>query len=139
MEEEQINNSDEWLDEVDEMIFNLKRKVHSWLKEKMRMIDIQKLHQGQNQTSISSRRSSKSSSSRSSRSGRIEGKVKLKELLVQVAFLEKHQQLENEVQRLTTQEKLAKARARAQIFGNVELGEEQELQGKILGNFFFFF
>ena len=100
----------------------------------MRMKDIQKLHQGQNQTSISSRRSSKSSSSGSSRSGRIEGKVKLKELLVQVAFLEKHQQIENEVQRLRTQEKLAKARARAQIFGNVELGEEQELQGKILGN-----
>ena len=33
MEEEEINNSDEWLDEVDEMIFNFKRKVHSWLKE----------------------------------------------------------------------------------------------------------
>ena len=26
----QINNSDEWLDE---MIFNFKRKVHSWSKE----------------------------------------------------------------------------------------------------------
>ena len=33
MEEEEISNSDEWLDEVDEMIFNFKRKVHSWLKE----------------------------------------------------------------------------------------------------------
>ena len=33
MEEEEINNSDEWLDEVDEMVFNIKRKVHSWLKE----------------------------------------------------------------------------------------------------------
>ena len=33
MEEERINNSDEWLDEVDEIIFNFKRKVHSWLKE----------------------------------------------------------------------------------------------------------
>ena len=29
MEEEEINNSDKWLDEVDEMIFNFKRKVHS--------------------------------------------------------------------------------------------------------------
>ena len=29
MEENQINNSDEWLDEVDEIIFNFKRKVHS--------------------------------------------------------------------------------------------------------------
>ena len=33
MEEEEINNSDEWLDEVDEMISNFKKKVHSWLKE----------------------------------------------------------------------------------------------------------
>ena len=33
MEEEEINNSGQWLDEVDEMIFNFKRKVHSWLKE----------------------------------------------------------------------------------------------------------
>ena len=32
------------------------------------------------------------------------------------------------------QEKLAKARAGAQILENVEFGEEQELQGKILGN-----
>ena len=33
MEEEEMNSTDEWLDEVDEMIFNFKRKVHSWLKE----------------------------------------------------------------------------------------------------------
>ena len=33
MEQEQINNSDECLNEVDEMIFNFERKVHSWLKE----------------------------------------------------------------------------------------------------------
>ena len=33
MEEEGMNNSDKWLDEVDEMVFNFKRKVHSWLKE----------------------------------------------------------------------------------------------------------
>ena len=33
MEEEKINNSDEWLEEVNEMIFKFKRKVHSWLKE----------------------------------------------------------------------------------------------------------
>ena len=33
MEEEEINNSDEWLDELDEIIFNFKGKVHSWLKK----------------------------------------------------------------------------------------------------------
>ena len=33
MEEEQISNSDERLDEIDVIVFNFKRKVHSWLKE----------------------------------------------------------------------------------------------------------
>ena len=30
---EQINNSDEWLNEVAEMIFKFKRKMRFWLKE----------------------------------------------------------------------------------------------------------
>ena len=85
-------------------------------------------------SSRSSRRSSKSNSSGSSKSDRIEGKVKLAELLAQEAFFEKHQQIQNEAQRLRMQEKLAKARARAKILENVELGEEKELQGEILGN-----
>ena len=32
-EEKQMNNSNEWLDEVNEIIFNYKRKVRSWLKD----------------------------------------------------------------------------------------------------------
>ena len=67
------------------------------------------------------------------KSDRIEGKVKLAEFLAQEAFLEKCQQVENEVQRLKMKEKFAKARVRAQILENVEFGEEQELQGGILG------
>ena len=81
MEEEEINNSDEWLDEVHEMIFNFKRMVHSWLKETNtddRCSKAQKLH-----SSRHSRRSSKSNSSGSSRSDRIKEKVKLAELLAQ--------------------------------------------------------
>ena len=35
---------------------------------------------------------------------------------------------------LRMQEKLAKARARAQILENVEFGKKQEFQGEILGN-----
>ena len=69
------------------MVFNLNRKMHSWLI--MRIIDFQKLYQ-----------SSKLNSSASSKSDRIEGKVKLTELLAQEAFLEKHQHIESEVQRL---------------------------------------
>ena len=69
-------------------------------------------------------------SSDSSKSGRIEGKVKLTELLAQEVFFEKCQKVENKVQRLRMQEKLA----RAKILENMEFGEEQKLQGKILGN-----
>ena len=135
MEDEDINNSDEWLDKVDEMIFNFKRKVHSWFKETneddrcLKASSKTKSH-----SSRSSRRSSKSKRSGSSKSDRIERKLKLAELLAQEAFSEKRQQVENEAQRLRMQEKLAKARARAKIFENVEFGEEQELQGEIFGN-----
>ena len=135
MEEEEINNSGQWLDEVDEMIFNFKRKVHSWLKETNEDDRCSKaLSKAKSHSSRSSRRRSKTNSSGSSKSDKIERKVKLAELLAQEAFFEKCQQVENEAQRLRMQEKLAKARARAKILENVGLGEEKELQGEILGN-----
>ena len=74
------------------------------------------------------------STSGRSKSDRIEGKIKLAELLAQEAFFEKRQKVENEAQRMRMQEKIAKARASAKILENVELGEEKELQGEILGN-----
>ena len=101
MKEEEINNSDEWLDEVDEMVFNFKRKVHRFSKSSSKT----KSH-----SSKSLRRISKSSTLGSSKSDKIEGKVKLADLLAQEAFFEKHQQVENEAPRLRMQEKLAKAR-----------------------------
>ena len=97
--EEEINNSGDWLDEVDEMISNFKKKVHSWLKE---MNEDDRCSKGSSKTkshsSKSSRRSSKLSSSGGSKSDKIEGKVKLAELLAQEAFFEKCQQVENEAQ-----------------------------------------
>ena len=78
MEEEEINNSDEWLDEVDEMIFNFKRKVYSWLMGTNEDGRYSKASsKTKSHSSKSSRRSSKSSSSGSSKSDRIEGKIKL--------------------------------------------------------------
>ena len=53
---------DEWIDEVDEMIFNFKRKVHSWLKETNENDRCSKASsKTKNHSSKSSRRSSKSS------------------------------------------------------------------------------
>ena len=133
MEGEEINNSDEWLDEVDEMIFNFKRKLHSWLKETN---EDDRYSKASSKTKIHSsrysRRSSKSTSSGSSKSDSIEEKVKLAELFPQEVFFERHQQVENEPQRLRMQEKIA--RTRAKVLKNVEFGEEQELHGEILGN-----
>ena len=135
MDEAEINNSDKWLDEVDEVIFNFKRKVNSWLKETNGDDRCSKASsKTKSHSSRSSRRSSKSNSSGSSKSDRIEEKIELAELLAQEAFSQKRQQVENEAQRLRMQEKLAKARTRAKILENVEVGEEQELQGEILGN-----
>ena len=116
------------------MIFNFKRKVHSWLKETNEDDRCSKASSKTKSNSSKSSRRSKSSSSDSSKSDRIEGKVKLAELVAQEAFFEKRQQTENEAQRLRMQEKLAKASARATILENVELGGEKELQGEILGN-----
>ena len=113
------------------MIFNFKRKVHSWLKETNEDDRCSKASsKTKSHSSRSSRRSSKSNSSGSSKSDRIEGKVKLAELLAQEAFFEKRQQVENEAQRLKMQEKLAKARARAQILENVEFGEKRNCREK---------
>ena len=135
MEEEEINNSDEWFDEVDETIFNSKRKVHSWLKETNENDRCSKASsKTKSHSSKSSRRSSKLSHSGGSKSDKIEEKVKLAELLAQEAFFEKSQEVENEAQRLRIEEKPAKARARAKILENVKLGEEKELQGQTLGN-----
>ena len=117
------------------MIFSFKRKVHSWLKETNEDDRCSKaLSKTKSHSSKSSRRSSKSSSSGSSKSDRIEGKVKLAELLAEEAFFEKRQQVENEAQKLRMQEKLAKTRTRAKILENVELGEEKKSQVEILGN-----
>ena len=97
MEEGRIYNSNDWLHEVDEMIFNFKRKVHSWLKETN---DDDRCSKSSSRTrshsSRSSRRISKSKNLGSSKLDRIEIKVKLAELLAQEAFLEKSQQVENE-------------------------------------------
>ena len=64
MEEDQINNSDEWREEVDEMIFNFKTKMHSWLKETNEDDRYSKASsKTKSHSSRSSRRSSKSNSS----------------------------------------------------------------------------
>ena len=124
LEEEHINKSNEWLDWGN---------VHSCSKEtnnddrSLKVSSKTKSH-----SSRSSRKSSKSSSSSRSKSDRRERKVKLTKLLVQEDFSEKCQQVENKAQRLRMQEKLAKARARAQILENMEFGEEQGLHGEML-------
>ena len=60
MEEEEINNSDDWLDGVDEMIFILKGKMHSWLEETNEDDRCSKVSsKTKNHSSKSSRRSSK--------------------------------------------------------------------------------
>ena len=75
LEEDQISNSGDWLDEEDNMIFNFKGKVHSWLKETNEDDRCSKASSETKSRSCGfSRRSSKSNSSASSKSDSIEGK-----------------------------------------------------------------
>ena len=71
------------------MIFNFKRKVHSWFKETNEDDGCLKASsKTKSHSSRSSRRSSKSKRSGSSKSDRIERKIKLAELLAQEVFFE---------------------------------------------------
>ena len=134
--EEDRAESDEWLDMVDEHIFNFKTKVHRWLKcaeeEQQRYALLEKSQSSKRSYSKGSHHSSKSNasrkSSRSSKSGdsktrAMEEKAKLAELLAEESFLMKRQIAENEAERLKVQEMVAKAKARAKVFEESESGD----------------
>ena len=50
----------------------------------------------------------------------MEEKAKLAELMAEVEFLERRQQAENEAQKMKIEEKLAKAKARFQVFEDMQ-------------------
>ena len=107
-EEEEKIESDEWMNEL---VFNFKRRVHTWLEngEEDRMsLQSNKSHSSKG-SSVKTRSSSKSNVSRrsscinksdNSKTRAVEEKAKLAELLVEEPFLIKQQMAKNEAEKL---------------------------------------
>ena len=107
-EEEEKIESDEWMNEL---VFNFKRRVHTWLEngEEDRMsLQSNKSHSSKG-SSVKTRSSSKSNVSKrsscinksdNSKTRAVEEKVKLAELLVEEPFLIKQQMAKNEAEKL---------------------------------------
>ena len=123
-EVEKVDEED-WFEEVDERVFAFKHKVHHWLKQ------VELEHENGSRSSSKSSKSkkssasrssgkTKSSSSRSSKDRAMEEKAKLAELMAEAEFLERRQQAENEAQKLKIEEKLAKAKAKSQVFEDMQ-------------------
>ena len=102
LEEAEKIESDEWIDMIDELVFNFKRRVHTWLKnaEEDRMsLQSNKSHSSKGSSvktrssskSNVSKRSSSSNKSDNSKTRAVEEKAKLAELLAQEPFLIKQQ------------------------------------------------
>ena len=107
-EEEEKIESDEWMNEL---VFNFKRRVHTWLEngEEDRMsLQSNKSHSSKG-SSVKTRSSSKSNVSKrsscinksdNSKTRAVEEKAKLAELLVEEPFLIKQQMAKNEAEKL---------------------------------------
>ena len=84
-------NDNDWFEEVDDIVFTFKHKVHNWLKDD----ETEQGHSfkrsskvGSKSASSGSSRRTKSSSSKSSRERALEEKTKLAEMIAGAEFLE---------------------------------------------------
>ena len=114
-----------WFEEVDERVFTFKHKVYNWLKEAETERSAKKVYskKGSKSTSSGSSRKTKSSNSGSSRCSKeraMEEKAKLAELMAEVEFMQQRQMAENRAEQLRVQEKLAKAKARSEVYEAME-------------------
>ena len=75
---------------------------------------------GSKSASSGSSRRTKSSSSKFSRESALEERAKLAEIMAEAEFLEKRQLAENQAERLKIYEKLAKAKARSEIYSTMQ-------------------
>ena len=104
---------DVWFDDIDQKMFSFKHKVHNWLKEE------EKEHK-RNQSSKSSTRSSSSKSKSSTREKAVEKKLRVAELTAESSFMNKKRDAEYRAEAIKMEEELAKARARAKVYNDME-------------------
>ena len=113
---------------LDEHLFTFKHQVHNWVRD----AEMEHAHRsrrsskkGSKSCSSGSSRmtktsSSGSNSSRSSKERAVEEKAKLAELIAESEFLQQRQLAENKAEQLRVQEKLAKAKARSQVYEEMQ-------------------
>ena len=94
-------------------MFSFKHKVHNWLKEE------EKEHK-KDHSSRSSIKSSSSKSKSSTREKAVEEKVRVAELIEEASFMKKKKDAEYQAEALRMEEEMAKARARAKVYDDME-------------------
>ena len=104
---------DIWFDDIDQKVFSFKHKVHNWLKEEEK--EYKKDH-----SSRSSIKSSSSKSKSSTREKAVEEKLRVAELIAEASFMKKRKDAEYQAEALRMEEELAKARARAKVYDDME-------------------
>ena len=114
-----------WFDDIDQKVFSFKHKVHNWLKEQ------EKEHK-RDHSSKSSTRSSSSKSKFSTQGKAVEEKLRVAELITEALFMKKKRDTEYQAEALRMKEELAKARARAKVYDDMEgidlgLGKDAEV------------
>ena len=104
---------DIWFDDIDQKVFSFTHKVHNWLKE-------EKKEHKRDHSSRSSTRSSYSKSKSSTREKAVEEKLRVAELIAESSFMKKKRDAEYRAEAIKMEEELAKARARAKVYNDME-------------------
>ena len=101
-----------WFDDIDQKVFSFKHKVHNWLKEEEK--------EQRDHSSRSSTRSSPSKSKSSTREKAVEEKLRVAKLIAEASFMKKKRDAEHRAEALRMEKELAKARARAKVYNDIE-------------------
>lgn len=117
MTEDELLADNQWFEEQDGKIFIFKHKIVKWLKEAELNKEKMKLMGSRSSKPWSSNSSKSSNASyRSSiKDKAIEEKIKVAEFIAESNFAKQKSKMEYETKRLEIEEKIAKAKARANV------------------------
>ena len=138
LEDDEKLADEEWFEEVDECVFTFRHKVCNCLKEAETEQSAKKSYskKGSKSTSSGSGRKTKSSNSsgrsRCSKERAMEEKTRLAELMAKVEFMQQRQITENRAEQFRVQEKLAKAKARSEVYEAMERKGSEVDQSEII-------
>ena len=119
LDDDERAGEDDWFDELDNRVFTFKRKTHNWLRsaETERMSSKGSSRSSKSRRSKSSRCSGKS---QSSRTRELEEKARIAELMAEAEYIEQRQYAENQPEMLKIQQGLAKSKARAEVYDQLD-------------------